>query len=309
MPIGSVLLTVTLLVAVAPDEPAGAVNGAAPLPDAPVVSSPASATAVATPVATPAGGYVSPYRMVWGVIDTKVFPDANRMAPNGEPYNPIFSLDLDINIWLWPEHGLYLFGESRFWGQRGTPGQTHGNFDYTKREFDITAGAAWNYWDALEFRAGGYAFNNLNRGNSLTVPSGYNDGLSLENRLYLSGEYARLGQDGFNVSRADFVSLGCLPNGYITGLDGNLFKAGLFARTYLTWDIPATCCYVYVDAEIICEKTYEPRLLQADTGLAIVPFERLRMLEFRLGSEFVVDFRTTPIRNNNLPYFSVRLNY
>jgi hypothetical protein len=317
MHFGSVLVTAVMLLAGPPDEPArvapGSTESPAPItqPIGVVTGSVPSLSSVGystgpcgqDPVAP------APYRMVWGEIDIKVFPDANRMAPNGQPYNPIFSLDLNLNIWLWPAQGLYIFGDSRFWGQRGTPGQTHGNFDYTKREYDISAGLAWNYWGRLEFRGWGYAMNNLNRGNSLTIPFGYNDGCAFENRLYLSDEYDRLGQDGFNVSRATFVSLGYMPSKQIIGLDSELFKPGLFGRAYVTWDIPSTCCYLFADLELICDKQVRPRLFLPDVGVAIVPFEHLRNLEVRLGSEFVVDFRTTPLRNNNLPYLSVRLNY
>jgi len=67
-----------------------------------------------------------------------------------------------------------------------------GSFDFSKREFDLTLGLAWNYYSALELRVLGYAFNNLNRGISPISPEGYNDGFGLENRYYFSN--ADLGQ-------------------------------------------------------------------------------------------------------------------
>jgi hypothetical protein len=249
-------------------------------------------------------------RLVWGVIDGKFFPDAGRLAPNGSPYNPIFSLDGTMNVWLWPRIGLYAFGESRFWGQRGTPGQTHGNFDYTKREFDLTAGFAWNYLGFLELRAFAYAYNNLNRGSSPIIPAGYNDGTAVEQRLYLAEEYARLGQDGFNISRATFVSIGYYPSKQMIGVDGQLFTPSLFVRAYLTWDIPGTCCYLYGDTQLICERgPFRPNLLLPDLGVAIVPFEAVRLLEIRLGVELQVEFGDGNWRGNTMPYVSVRLNY
>ncbi len=285
------------------------------LPDAPAPP-PSGVVSGATPPAVLGNALFSADqtshpKLVWGVVDAKLFPDAGRMAPNAEPYNPLFSLDGTINIWLWPAHGLYLFGDSRFWGQRGTPGQTHGNFDYTKREFDITVGFAWNYYGFLELRGFAYGYNNLNRGISPIIPEGYNDGTAIEQRWYLSNEYARLGQDGFNISRATFVSIGCYPSKTMTGVDGQYFTPSLFARAYLIWEIPSTASYVFGDFQLICERgPLRPKLFLPDVGVAIVPFETLRMLEFRIGSEFQADVSGGgDWRINCLPYLSVRLNY
>jgi hypothetical protein len=250
-------------------------------------------------------------KMIWGEVDAKVFPDAGRIAPNGVSYGPLFSLDLDLNIWLWREHGVYLFADARYWGGRGGQGQTHGNFDYTRREFDFSPGVAWNYYGPLELRAVGYAHENFNRGTSQVSPNGNtNDGMGAEQRLYLSDEYARLGQDGYNVSRATFVSVGYYPTKSMIGGDGKQFKPGLFGHAYLTWDIPKTCCYLFGDVQLMCSQSFTPRRLDSDVGLAIAPFEGLRMLEFRLGSEFNTDLNASgAVRNMSLPYVSMRLNY
>jgi hypothetical protein len=307
MPIGNAVLIVALCVAADPDTASPKIDAAAAPAGGVVSGTVPGAILDPAPAVVPDAG--NP-RMVWGLVDAKLFPDAGRMAPNGEPYNPIFSLDATLNIWLCRSAGLYLFGDARFWGQRGTPGQTHGNFDYTKREFDLTGGAAWNYYGPLELRVFGYAYNNLNRGISTIVPAGYNDGTAVEQRWYLSDEYARLGQDGYNISRAPFVSIGCYTSKSMVGVDGQLFVPSLFARAYLVWDIPSTCCYLYGDLQLICRRApVSPKLFLPDVGLAIVPFATLRMLEFRLGSEFEVDFGGGAVRNNSLPYFSVRLNY
>jgi hypothetical protein len=234
------------------------------------------------------------------------------VAPNGVSYSPLFSLDLNFNFWIWRSQGLYAFADARFWGERGTPGQTHGNFDYTRREFDLAPAIAWNYYGPLELRFEGYTHDNFNRGVSLVCPSGTtNDGAGVEQRLYLNDEYSRLGTDGFIVSRATFVALGYYPTKSIVGGDGLQYAPGLFAKAYLIWDIPATCCYLYVDLELMFEKApVRPRMLYSDVGLAFTPFECTRMLEFRLGSEFNTDFNASgSVRNMSLPYFSVRLNY
>ena len=44
----------------------------------------------------------------------------NRMAPNGRPLDPRFSLDLDINVELLPKKPLYLFADNKFWAQTHT---------------------------------------------------------------------------------------------------------------------------------------------------------------------------------------------
>jgi hypothetical protein len=250
--------------------------------------------------------------MVWGEADAKLFPDAGRIAPNGVAYDPLFSLDLDFNIWLWPSQGLYYFADLRYWGGRGGQGQTHGNIDYTRREFDLMQGVAWNYCGPLELRAVGYANENFNRGSSEVSPDGHtNDGFGVEQRLYLSEEYTRLGQPGYNVSRATFVSLGYYPTKSLIGGDGKQFAPGLFARLNLIWDIPSTCCYLYGNFYQVFERpSFVPRMLFSDVGLAITPFKEMPMLEFRLGSEFDTDWRAAgAVRNMSLPYLSVRLNY
>jgi hypothetical protein len=298
MPAASVLLAVALFTAADPDS------------RAPIVGEaiwPGTLPPGEMPPDTPPG---PSYKLLWGELDGKAFPRGLRMAPNGLPYHPIFSFDLDLNVWLWRSQGLYLFGDIRFWGQCGTPGQTHGNWDYTKREFDQLAGLAWNYYGPLELRAFAFAYNNLNRGFSQTIPGGYNDGTAVEQRWYLGGEYARLGQEGFNVSRANFVSLGYYPSKALVALSGDTFAPGLFARAYVTWDLPGNFSYVFGDTQLICDKsTCHPQLWQSDVGIAVTPFECNRLLEIRLGSEFVVDVRSGPVHSYSLPYLSLRLNY
>ena len=250
------------------------------------------------------------YQAVWGEVDAKVFPDAGRVAPNGVSYSPLFSLDLDFNIWLCRSEGVYLFFDARYWGERGTPGQTHGNFDYTRREFDFSPGVAWNYYGPWEVRVVGYADENFNRGNSLVSPTGTtNNGDGIEQRLYLNDEYAKLGQEGFNESRLAFVSLGYYPTKSMIGADGDTFKPGLFSHLRLIQDIPSTCCYGYLDLELYFDNAFVPRRLDSDVGLAFTPFASQPKLELRLGSEFNTGFTPGGVRNMSLPYVSVRFNY
>ena len=46
------------------------------------------------------------------------FVSASRVYAKGAP-PAVSTLDLDINVWLWPSQGLYLFADSRLWGGRG----------------------------------------------------------------------------------------------------------------------------------------------------------------------------------------------
>src|SRR5262249_29422375 len=162
------------------------------------------------------------------------------VAPNGLEFKPLFALDVNLNLWLWREQRVYLFSDTRFWGQKPAPGITNasqGAFDFSKREFDFDLGVAWNYYGTLEARTFAYSFNNLNRGTSEARPSGFNDGVGLENRWYVGGTYADLGQPGFDVARASFLSLGYYPTKDMTDLDGTLFKPGPFARAYLVGEL------------------------------------------------------------------------
>jgi hypothetical protein len=136
---------------------------------------------------------------------------------------------------LWREQHLYLFGDTRFWGQKAAPGITNsrqGSFDFSKREFDLDLGLAWNYHGTLEARAFAYSFNNLNRGLSTAQPSGFNDGVGLEQRWYVGGTYSKLGLEGFDVARATFLSVGYYPAKDMVDADGTLLNQGLsFAPT------------------------------------------------------------------------------
>ena len=237
--------------------------------------------------------------LIWGLMGIRGFAFGQQVAPNGLEFNPLFSLDLDLNIWLWREGRLYGFADTRFWGQKPAPGITNssqGVFDFSKREFDLNIGAAWNYYGMFEGRAFAYSFNNLNRGSSDARPSGYNDGVGLENRLYIGGSYPDLGLPGFDVSRANFVSLGYYPTKDMVDGAGNTFKPGPFARAYLTLDlVDSGCWYLYLDTQFIGTRTFGAKLIQIDGGTAIRPFGRAPFLEFRLGSEdnYDLQFRET----------------
>jgi hypothetical protein len=225
--------------------------------------------------------------LVWGIAGLKGYAIDHQVAPNGLEYNALFTLDLNFNLWLWQSAGAYLFSDLQFWGQRATSGVTNphqGAFDFSKREFDFNIGMAWNYYGNLELRAFGYSFNNLNRGMSPNLPAGYADGFGLENRLYLSTQYSRLGTADYDVARASFVSAGFYPTKDMVDAEGSPFQPGPFVRAYLTYDLLGAQCYVYTDAQLIGRRSCPPELVKFDAGVAARPFPCAPRLELRLGS-------------------------
>jgi hypothetical protein len=255
-----------------------------------------------------------PWQTVWGLTGVRVFAAGPKVAPNGQVYHPSFSLDLDLNVWVWRSQGLYLFTDIRFWNERPEYGVTNGKdsgLGFSKRQFDLVGGPAWNYVGPWEARLSAYTFNNLNRGLNLVTPSGLNDGFALENRYYLTKEYADLGHTGFDVARADFLSIGYYVTKDLVGNDGQSFNPGLVLRAYLTcdlWDWPA---YAFGDVTYISERSLHPRLLLFDVGVAARPFSAWPTFsawqnwEFRLGVENTADFQVGNVLN--LWYASVRV--
>ena len=67
------------------------------------------------------------------------------------------------------------------------------------------------------------------------------------------------------------------------------------------WDWP---CYAYGDATYISERSFQPKLLIFDVGIAARPFEAWRQWEFRLGVENTADFQVGNVLN--LWYVSLR---
>ncbi len=233
-------------------------------------------------------------RIVWGILDLRGFPVDDQVASNGVEFKPLFLLDIDFNIMLWREQRLYLFVDSSFWGQKAAPGITNpsqGAFDFSKREYDFNLGAAWNYSGPWEARLFAYSFNNLNRGNSQASPSGFNDGVGLENRYYLGDTYAHLGTTEFDAARATFLSVGYYPTKSMVDGNGNPFKPGLFARAYLTQDLWSELFYLYADVQFIASRSFQPTLLNLDAGVAARPFIKVPRLEFRAGTQDMIDLQ------------------
>lgn len=241
---------------------------------------------------------------VWGYVDVPIYATGSREAPNGIVFDPLFAVNQSFNIGLLPDKKLYLFVDTNFWMQRPGAGITNpsqGNFDFSKREFDVNSGMAWNYSGAWEARFSVYALNNLNRGSSLASPSGFKDGVLLENRYYFGSA------DKYDIGRLSFLSLGFYPTKSLVGGNGETFHPGLFARAYATYDLPFLSSYFYGDAKFTAEQALKPRLLEFDAGWAFRPFKEFRNAEFRLGSDLTTDLQDKVTRD--LIYGSARLNY
>ena len=229
---------------------------------------------------------------VFGVVGIRGFADGSRMAPNGYEFTPIGDLTLNFNLWICREHHLYGFANGDFWLQKAAPGITNarqGAFDFSKREFDMDIGLAWNYWGAQEFRFSMYSLNNLNRGKYKAKPWGFADGTILENRWYLGDEYTRLGTAEYDIVRANFISAGYYPSKELVDNIGGRFKPGPFLRAYLTLDLFSPKSYLFTDTQLIGDRSFELSLLQEDFGVAFRPFEKAKRLEFRLGGLVVAD--------------------
>jgi hypothetical protein len=240
---------------------------------------------------------------VWGTVGLPIYITGSHMAPNGVPFKPSFALDFDFNIGLLSQKELYLFAQNKFWTQRAAPGITNpsqGKWDFSKREYDLLLGAAWTYFDALEFRVSTYGLNNLNRGDSLSSPFGFKDGILLETRYYFWNA------DIYDVSRLSFLSIGYYPAKGLVAGDGKEFHPGLFARAYLTYDLTSIRSYVYFDGQFTAEHV-KARLLEMDLGLAARPFVRLPNLEFRIGYDVIGDVQVDSTRN--LLYGAIRILY
>jgi hypothetical protein len=240
------------------------------------------------------------WQSVWGVVGLRAIPAGPRVASNGEEYHPNFSMDLNFNFWMWRSQGLYLFADMSLWGEKGEYGVTNGRDGFvgtSKREFNLSGGAAWNYAGPWEARAFGYTDNNLNRGLNLVSPAGFTDGFGLENRYYLSPEYAKMGQPGFDVAKATFLSFGYYPSKDMVGNDGQTFQPGLMLRAYLTYDLWDWPCYAFGDATYISERSFQPKLLLFDLGFAARPFRSCQQCEFRLGVDSTADLQVHNVQN------------
>src|SRR4051812_10146601 len=240
---------------------------------------------------------------IWGDLGVRGYATGDRVAPNGVEFEPLFDIKLDLNIGLLPHKKLYAVLDADFWGQRSAPGVTnsnYGDYDFSKREYDISFGLAWNVFDRFELRGSLFTSDNLNRGRSETVAADYQNGGLFEARYYLGHNNT----DMYDTGRLSFVSLGYYPGVNLIGGAGREFRAGLFAEAYLALDIPVLRSYVYVDVKAIGQDAVDVRLITVDGGIGIRPFPALPNLELRFGDAFNADINDDI--THNLVYGEVR---
>jgi hypothetical protein len=215
---------------------------------------------------------------VWGEVGLAAVFSGSRMAPNGVEYDPLFVLDTNFSVGLNSTHTFYLFSEDKFWGQEATAGVTNarqGSVDFSKREYDLMFGLGWRYWPHTEVRAFGYSFNNLNRGDSTTSPSGYKDGFGVENRFHFG-------------DADDFVGVGYFVTKDMVDQQGETFKPGLFVKANLHAPIIPGLAIVSIEPQLICRDTFVPKLLEVDAAIGFTPFER-KDIFLSLGMDTVYD--------------------
>src|SRR3954470_5774615 len=240
---------------------------------------------------------------IWGDLGVRGYATGDRVAPNGVEFEPLFDVKLDLNIGLLPQKKLYLVLGADFWGQRAAPGVTnsnYGDYDFSKREYDISLGVAWNVFDRFELRGSLFTSDNLNRGRSETVAADYENGGVLEARYYLGRNTAH----NYDTGRLSFVSLGYYPGVNLIGGDGRQFRAGLFAEAYLALDIPILRSYIFLDARATAQDAVDVRLFTIDGGIGIRPIPALPNLELRFGDAFNADINDDI--THNLVYGEVR---
>ncbi len=242
-------------------------------------------------------------KQAWGDIDMPFSFDGEHMAPNGVKFKTLFAAKLDVNYELMPDKELYIFTDTTLWAEHSAAGVTNkaqGGLDFSKREYDLDYGLAWNPAERFELRGSAYAMSNLNRGNSLADSSGGDNGGKVELRRYFGDA------DPYDVGRLSFLSIGDMA-GHLIGFNGQQFHPGLFARAYATYDIPAIRSYIYADGRFTAQDAVTPRLLELDGGLAIRPFMDHPHFEVRLGDDVIKDVRDSTVINT--VYGSLRLNF
>lgn len=234
----------------------------------------------------------APLPFVWGGVGFKAIPTGTKMGPNGVEFDPVFTLEMELNIALCESREVYIFTQSRFWGQKAAPGITNasqGNFDFSKREFDLSGGLAWNYWRTMEARVFAYSYNNLNRGYSLSAPYGYKDGVGISNRYYYLGN--------------NFFGAGYLPTKELIGNNGEPFKPSWFLENSIWVPIYGPRYQGYWGTSLIGQRSGDARLFYNDLGVSAACFKKLPTLEFRTGTEITTDL----VAGNTLAFYYLGL--
>ena len=223
-----------------------------------------------------------PNQRTWGTAGGRFIYNGEKMAPNGVEYHPYFSLDLNFNFALTRDRRFYGYFDTRFWAQSNEDKVAQHALDFSKRQFDLSIGLAWNFYGRFEARVFAYSFNNLNRGSSLTNPNGYKDGVAIEGRYYLAGT-------DFDQGIYNFVGLGYYLSKEMIGNDGQPWDPGGFLKWSYNIPLWEQRLYLFTIGEFISEKPFKSKWLWLDTGLSCRPIAKYPMLDVRVGNETNVD--------------------
>lgn len=224
----------------------------------------------------------SPEQRTWGLAGGRFIVNGNKTAPNGVVYTPYFSLDMIFNFALTRDRRLYGFVDARFWAQSNKDKVAQHALDFSKRQFDLTPGVAWNFYGRFEARFFAYSYNNLNRGTTLTNPIGYKDGVALEGRYYFGGT-------DFDRGVYNFLSVGYYLSKEMIGNDGEAWFPGGFIKWSYNIPLWEQRIFLYTMGEFILEKPYDAKWVWLDTGISGRPFASYPMLDLRAGNETNVD--------------------
>lgn len=260
--------------------------------------------------ATGAADSATPMAGVWGLIGARGYPLGDKVAPNGVEFTPVLSLELNTNLWLWSAQRVYFSSDLVFWGQRADPGITNahqGVFDFSKREFDLNVGLAWNYWGRFELRLSAYSANNLNRGDSTVRPAGFSDMTGVENRYYLTEIYDALGTPAFDLSRATFVGVGYYASHDLTDSTGQTYSPGPYLHAFFTQNLYEDVAYFFEDLLLVATTSCRPKVLQFDLGAGVRPTFLGDRWEFRAGWAGTYDTVTRDLEK--MLYFGIRFTY
>jgi hypothetical protein len=115
-----------------------------------------------------------------------LFLSGNRVAPNLLTYKPLLGFKWSNAFYLLGNRShpkLSLLADMNFYFARKagvTVFNTHDGLGGTKREVFFSYGLSYAYDPDTVFTLRTYGYNNLNRGNSSTIPISFRDGFSLE---------------------------------------------------------------------------------------------------------------------------------
>ena len=238
-------------------------------PAPPDVLDPAGAAGETPPVG-PAEAARGP-APVWGLAGIRGYVLGEHVAPNGVEFKPLFDLKMDFNFWVWRSERVYAFADAIFWGQKPAPGITNtsqGPFDFSKREFDLNGGVAWNYYGPLEAGRSLTPTTTSTAATRRRHPAGTPTASASRTAGTSTTSTSPWGCRATTWRGRAFVSVGYYyPTKDMVDGNGIDFKPGPFARAFLSArDLLGDKCYLYSDVELIATRLLHPQAAQPQRG-------------------------------------------